>query len=111
MQIQKINSSQNNPNFNGLLKVSKDVVLISEEILSGVHYGNDILEFSTGKYKGHFMTYRNPFDGSKMAVKLKSVNDELLAKIASARSTISDTVEDISEFVERIIKVHEKVDV
>jgi len=110
MQIQKINSSQNqNQNFSGLLKVSEEVTLIPEEILSGVHYGKVRPEYSQNDMVGQFIIYKNPFGVGKMAISLTEVNNEVLARIARARSTISDKVEDISEFVGSIFKVDEKV--
>lgn len=102
MQIQKVNSNQNHPNFNGLLKVSENLTLIPEQILTGVDYG----PLHNGRFseEGHYILCKSRF-GETIAIQLKKVNDELLAKIAKARSSISDTVEDISAFVEKLIDV------
>jgi hypothetical protein len=75
--------------------------------LSGV-YKSEVFEYNYGTHTGHFMIYRNPSDGSKMAIKFKKISDELLTKIARAKSIITDTVEDISNFVEKILIVYEK---
>lgn len=109
MQIQKVNSNQNNPNFNGLLKVSEDLTLFPDEILTGVFKG-EIFEYLTGNHEGHFMLYKDQLDGRKIAIQFKEINNELLAKIARAKSTITDTVEDISNYVKKILVVYKKGD-